>query len=96
MAFNADIDDLRESPVVGIAQKVILESLGDIMIVEPHIKQLPEKLQADHVQLVSLGESLDKANIIVTITDHSVFKQIKQSVLQEKVIIDARGIWEKD
>ena len=66
------------------------------MIVEPHIKQLPEKLQADHVQLVSLGESLDKANIIVTITDHSVFKQIKQSVLQEKVIIDARGIWEKD
>ncbi|SMG62717.1 hypothetical protein BMETH_1262195358, partial [methanotrophic bacterial endosymbiont of Bathymodiolus sp.] len=30
----------------------------------------------------------------VTLTDHSVFKQVKQSVLQEKVIINARGIWE--
>ena len=96
LAFKADIDDLRESPAVGIAQKVIQENFAQVLIVEPHIKELPTQLQADNVQLVSLGESLDKANIIVTLTDHSVFKQVKQSVLQEKVIIDARGIWEKD
>ncbi len=96
LAFKADIDDLRESPAVGIAQKVIQETLGEVLIVEPHINELPEKLQESHVKLLSLGESLSEANIIVTLTDHSVFKQVKQSILQEKVIIDARGIWEQE
>ncbi|WP_221900757.1 hypothetical protein [Bathymodiolus platifrons methanotrophic gill symbiont] len=41
MAFKADIDDLRESPVVGIAKKkVIQDALGEVMIIEPHIKEL--------------------------------------------------------
>ena len=44
-----------------------------------HIKELPTQLQADNVQLVSLGESLDKENIIVTLTDHSVFKQVRRA-----------------
>jgi len=96
LAFKADIDDLRESPAVGIVQKVIQEAFGEVLIVEPHIKELPAKLQADNVCLVSLTESLEKANIVVTLTDHTVFKQVKQSVLQEKIIIDARGIWEQD
>ncbi len=95
LAFKADIDDLRESPAVGIAQQVIKEILGDILIVEPHINELPKNLQANHVELVSLTESLNEANIIVTLTDHTVFKQVKHSVLQEKIIIDARGLWEQ-
>ncbi len=94
LAFKADIDDLRESPAIGIAEKVILEAIGEVFIVEPHISNLPEKLQADNVRFVSLTESIEQANIIVTLTDHSVFKQVKHSALQEKVIIDARGIWE--
>ncbi|BCG64827.1 MAG: UDP-N-acetyl-D-mannosaminuronic acid dehydrogenase [Methyloprofundus sp.] len=96
LAFKADIDDLRESPAVGIAEKVIQEAIGEVLIVEPHIRELPAKLKNDNVSLVSLSDSLSEANIIVTLTDHTVFKQVKRSLLQEKVIIDARGIWEKD
>lgn len=94
LAFKADIDDLRESPAVGIAQKVIQDALGEVLVVEPHIKELPDQLKSGDARLVSLAESLDRANIIVTLTDHSLFKQVKPSLLQEKVIIDARGIWE--
>ena len=94
LAFKADIDDLRESPAVGIAEKVINESLGHVLIVEPHIKEIPDKLQANHVELVNLTEGISQANIIVSLTDHSVFKQVKASQLHEKIIIDARGIWE--
>ncbi|MDF1582280.1 MAG: UDP-N-acetyl-D-mannosamine dehydrogenase [Methyloprofundus sp.] len=95
LAFKADIDDLRESPAVGIAQKVIQQAFGEIFIVEPHIRELPAKLQADNVRLVNLAESIEKANIVVTLTDHTAFKQVKSSVLQEKIIIDARGVWEQ-
>ncbi|WP_031433182.1 UDP-N-acetyl-D-mannosamine dehydrogenase [Methylomarinum vadi] len=96
LAFKADIDDLRESPAVAITQKIIEEEIGEIMVVEPHIKSLPAKLNQAHVKLTGLAEGLEAANIIVTLTDHSVFKQVKLTTLNEKVIIDARGIWEKE
>ncbi len=96
LAFKADIDDLRESPAVEITQQIVEEQLGDVLIVEPHINQLPDNLTADHAALVQQAEALEQANIIVTLTDHSIFKQVKPSILSEKVIIDARGIWEKD
>lgn len=96
LAFKADIDDLRESPAVAITQKIIEEEIGEILVVEPHIKSLPAKLDQSHVKLTGLAEGLETANIIVTLTDHTVFKQVKLTTLNEKVIIDARGIWEKE
>ena len=97
LAFKADIDDLRESPAVEITHKIIEEQLGEVLIVEPHIKELPEILKAGHVLLVSFTESLETANIFVTLTDHTAFSQIKHNVfLKEKIVIDARGVWEKD
>jgi UDP-N-acetyl-D-mannosaminuronic acid dehydrogenase len=94
LAFKADIDDLRESPAVEITHQLIQENLGDIVIVEPHIKALPEQLKGEHVRLMTLDEGIEAANILVTLTDHSIFKKVKHIVLQEKIIIDARGIWE--
>jgi len=29
----------------------------------------------------------------LTLTDHTIFKQMKTDKLKEKVVIDARGIW---
>jgi len=96
LAFKADIDDLRESPAVGITQQIIDDNIGEVLIVEPHIHELPESLNQDNSKLVSLQEAIDKANILVTLTDHTVFKQVKLNTLKEKIIIDTRGVWEKD
>lgn len=93
LAFKADIDDLRESPAVEITQKIISENMGQVLVVEPHIKQLPEKLTKNGTELVCLDKAMETANIILTLTDHTVFKEMKVDKLKEKVVIDARGIW---
>ncbi len=93
LAFKADIDDLRESPAVEITKKIIAEQMGQVLIVEPHINSLPEQLIGKDVELVSLDQAMESANIILTLTDHTIFKQMKTDKLREKVVIDARGIW---
>jgi len=93
LAFKADIDDLRESPAVGIVKKIISENMGQVLIVEPHISKLPEQLMSEQVELISLDQAMDTANIILTLTDHSIFKQMKTDKLKEKIVLDARGIW---
>ena len=96
LAFKADIDDLRESPAVDITRQLIEDNIGEVLVVEPHIKELPAALQQNDARLVSLLDAIEEANILVTLTDHSVFKQVKLNQLKEKVIIDARGVWEQE
>jgi UDP-N-acetyl-D-mannosaminuronic acid dehydrogenase len=95
LAFKADIDDLRESPAVEIVKAIIAEEMGQVLIVEPHIAKLPEKLTGNDVRLVSLDQAMETANIVLTLTDHTVFKQMKVDKLKEKIVIDARGIWKE-
>ncbi len=96
LAFKADIDDLRESPAVDITQQLIESNIAEVLIVEPHINELPDNLLGSNSHLTGLQGAIETANIIVTLTDHTVFKQIKPTILKEKVIIDARGIWEQE
>jgi len=93
LAFKADIDDLRESPAVAIVKKIIEERLGEVLIVEPHINALPQKLTMEQAHLVSLEQAMETANIVLTLTDHTIFKQMKTEKLKEKMVIDVRGIW---
>ncbi|MEN6328517.1 MAG: UDP-N-acetyl-D-mannosamine dehydrogenase [Syntrophomonas sp.] len=94
LSFKADIDDLRESPALEIVKKIAEKELGRILVVEPHIKSLPERLR-EHpgIELVDLGRALQEADLIVLLVNHRVFADVNREVLKEKVIIDTRGIW---
>lgn len=72
LAFKPDIDDLRESPAVNIAQKMLDADNAEILLVEPNIKQLPEKLAVS--TLVSLSEAVDRADVVVILVAHDEFK----------------------
>lgn len=93
LAYKADVDDLRESPSVEIAQHLAVSGAGQILAVEPHIDELPKKLAASGVRLVSLAEALNDSDIIVGLVDHSVFLGVSPKELREKIVIDTRGMW---
>lgn len=92
LAFKPDIDDLRESPAVGIAQKISEFHNGQVVAVEPNIPELPTKLKA-RINLWEIDSALKEADILVLLVDHKEFKELDKKEILNKKIVDTRGIW---
>ena len=88
LAFKPNIDDLRESPAVNIAQKMLNAGNADILLVEPNINQLPEKLAAG--TLVSLSEAVNRADVVAILVAHNDFTD--EVLLSGSKIIDIVGM----
>jgi len=93
LAFKPDIDDLRESPALEIAQQVGLMGFGKLMVVEPNIGELPAGFDAAAVALVALDKALAKADVVVLLVDHAPFKTMDLGLLSGKQVVDTRGAW---
>lgn len=93
LAFKADIDDLRESPALDIAMSLLTDNIGEVLLVEPNIKQLPEKYAGYADRLTPLPQALERANILVVLVDHKQFKALHPVDVATKVVIDTRGIF---
>ena len=94
LAFKADVDDLRESPALHIAEKLAEQYPGDLLVVEPHINELPKKL-LEKASLVPAEDAITRADIVVLLVDHRAFKRIPKRLLDQRVVIDTRGCWQK-
>jgi UDP-N-acetyl-D-mannosaminuronic acid dehydrogenase len=88
LAFKPNIDDLRESPALLIAKKIIEIHSGAVLLVEPNITSLPESLKKG--QLSDLDKSIEEADLHLLLVDHSDFYR---RLPTSGVIIDTRGIW---
>ncbi|GAA1142975.1 UDP-N-acetyl-D-mannosaminuronic acid dehydrogenase [Nesterenkonia lutea] len=95
LAFKANIDDLRESPSLRIAQKLAARApQAKILAVEPHVDELPPALRDfSNLSLSALDQALETADVIVLLVDHDVFKAVPSTQLGDATIIDTRGIW---
>jgi UDP-N-acetyl-D-mannosaminuronic acid dehydrogenase len=91
LAFKANVDDLRESPAMEIVAHLAKEKLGTLYVVEPHIYELPASLQLDHVHKVDVAEAVKRADIVLVLVDHSVFRD-HSFALEEKILVDTRGL----
>lgn len=85
LAFKPNIDDLRQSPAVYIAQKVLQEA-GDenYFIVEPNIHEHA------YYKITDMTEAVEQADIVVFLVAHTEFKRLK--VPASKVVLDFCGI----
>lgn len=87
LAFKPDIDDLRESPALHIAEKVIHSHEGArILVAEPNVKMLD-------IPLTDYAQAYNQADIVAFLTAHRQFKELPWS--DDKVIMDFCGVFKR-
>ncbi|EPF69991.1 UDP-N-acetyl-D-mannosamine dehydrogenase [Acinetobacter rudis] len=79
LAFKPNIDDLRESPAVFIAEQLIADSRFEVLVVEPNIHQLLAQLS--QASLVSLQEAIAQADVIAELVQHQEFANLDANQL---------------
>ncbi|MBB1140531.1 UDP-N-acetyl-D-mannosamine dehydrogenase [Myroides sp. WP-1] len=85
LAFKPNIDDLRESPAIYIAERILQDSGdADMFIVEPNVH--------DHkvFKLTDYKVAVEKADIVVFLVAHNEFKTLE--IAENKVVLDFCGI----
>jgi UDP-N-acetyl-D-mannosaminuronic acid dehydrogenase len=86
MTFKPDIDDVRESPAIRVIESLIREGYETI-VVEPNIQSHTS------MQLTSVEEALDQADIIALLVKHREFVQLFQSgLLSDERVLDFCGV----
>ncbi|TCF97049.1 UDP-N-acetyl-D-mannosamine dehydrogenase [Paraburkholderia strydomiana] len=93
ITFKANIDDLRESPALQIAQILAERYAGQLQVVEPNLRTLPDSLKRREVTLTTLSEAVSDAHILVLLVDHTDFRNARPNIDRRQKLIDTRGIW---
>lgn len=95
IAFKNDIDDLRESPSLDIVKRLGEENPElDVRVVEPNVDELPDSLSAiANVKKQDLQGAVAEADLILLLVNHKEFLALDPSVLDDKMVIDTKGIW---
>ncbi len=83
LAFKPDIDDLRESPALYLTEQLEKENFN-VLRVEPNIES------EGSMELHTIPDALEKADIIVFLVAHNEFKNL--TIPTNKKIIDFVGL----
>lgn len=85
LAFKPNIDDLRESPAIYIAERIIQEAgNSDLFIVEPNVHE--HKI----FKLTEYKEAITKADIVVLLVAHEEFKNLEFN--ENQIVLDFCGV----
>lgn len=90
LAFKPDIDDLRESPALEIAEHLASRWGGRMKVVEPNIESLPCSLEG--AQKATLAEAASDSDLIVVLVGHQGFASLKDHLPAGTAVVDAVGL----
>lgn len=93
LTYKPDVDDLRESPAIEVVEKLAAKDVGKLLVVEPHINRLPQRLEHPNLQLEDFETAIRTANLIVLLVGHQAFLQVDRDLLKDKFVIDTVGAW---
>jgi len=88
LAFKADIDDLRESPSLSIAESLASGHAGKVLVVEPNIPGLPKGITGCILSPIEFAFS--NADIHLLLVEHKEFKAVS---FHTDFLIDTKGVW---
>jgi len=83
LAFKPDIDDLRESPALLVAQS-LKEASFTTLNVEPNLHE------SHAIEITDTAHAIKSADIIVFLVSHSGFKSLE--LPEDKIILDFCGV----
>lgn len=89
LAFKPNIDDLRESPALGVVQNLPALTKARLVAVEPNIEDTPPSL--GRVELTSLESALTDADVVAVLVGHREFVGLRGSLPCQAVTIDITG-----
>jgi len=91
LTYKPNVDDLRESPALLIAQELNKINEIDFVAVEPYIE--PEILNKKYnIKTERLEPALSDSNIIVCLVAHNYFKNLKNILNKDQIILDFCGL----
>ncbi len=86
--YYLPFQSLEDECCVGASEsKTVGEDRVELLVVEPHAKDDGEFTTCD------LRDALERANIVLVLTDHREFRDIRPEALHEKLLIDTRGLY---
>ena len=75
LAFKPDIDDLRESPALLVAETLLNDKAMDVLLVEPNLDAHPQ------YELLDCNLAIEKADIVVYLVAHKEFRGLKKQLI---------------
>ncbi|MGF1453349.1 MAG: nucleotide sugar dehydrogenase, partial [Opitutales bacterium] len=82
LAYKPNTDDLRESPALAIAHDLSTTDGVNVLAVEPHLDAV------EGLTLVALEEALTRADLLVGLVAHRVFREIEPAALAGCHLLD--------
>ncbi len=90
MAFKKDVDDLRHSPALKVAELLIEDGIENISYFDPYIPSVQLHGRTLTSRSTLTPAYVKKHDVVVITTDHSVF-DVEMIVKNAKVVIDTRN-----
>lgn len=91
LTYKPDIDDVRESPALYIAQQLARFEHCNLLVCEPHLDE--SYIKKLNFSVSSLHESIAGCDIVVCLVKHSYFKTLDKTLLQGKTVFDFCGLF---
>jgi UDP-N-acetyl-D-mannosaminuronic acid dehydrogenase len=93
LSFKPNIDDVRESPAVDVVKALADVPNIKLIAAEPHINALPRELEGKGIIFTDALSAIDRAEIVVLLVDHRQLGLIDPKALEDKKLVDTRGLW---
>lgn len=92
LAYKPDVDDLRESPSVEAVKNMASRGIGELLVCEPFVDELPSDLAMLGLENQSVESAVANADIVVFLTAHNQFRAVAVDAAGSKQVIDACGL----